>query len=98
MMRTTGDPTYHNKGYVMNFIEAVKIANSTGQYVRRKVWVPGVVLFIARPKSKDDKSYTYSMQSGGKPYIATCHVAVCELSGVRDVTDVLADDWETTSP
>ena len=82
----------------MNFIEAVKLARDSTTKVRRKCWVDGVALFIAYPTDRHDDRFEYSQESCGAPYVGTCHVAACELGGVRDLEDILADDWELMYP
>jgi hypothetical protein len=79
---------------IMNFLEAVKHTNDTKQYVRRRSWSDGIAMFIANPNGRNDTNYKYAKAAQGSPYIATCHVAACEMGGVRDLEDILADDWE----
>jgi hypothetical protein len=78
----------------MNFLEAVKLTKETKEKIRRKGWADGIALYIANPVGRDDPKYKYAKQSCGSPYVATCHIAACELSGVRCLEDVLANDWE----
>ena len=78
----------------MNFLEAVELSLNEKCYVRRKCWEDGVAVLILHPKSKNDRKCRYAMESRGEPYVATCHVAACELGGIRTVNDVLANDWE----
>jgi len=78
----------------MNFIEAVKIAKEKKIYLRRPGWNDGIAIFYAAPKSADDKKLKYSRESRGNPYLATCHIAACELGGIRLIDDILAEDWE----
>ena len=78
----------------MNFLEAVKLSQETGELIRRPSWQDGVAMFVAKPSGIDDKRYKYSKEGLGQPYVATCHVAACELAGVRSLKDILAEDWE----
>lgn len=80
----------------VNFIEAVKLSNeSNGAYMRRKCWADGIAMYVHDPKENKKYPGRYANESIFMPYIATCHTATCELPGVRLLSDVLADDWET---
>lgn len=67
----------------MTFCDALHEAIA-GRSVRRKGWENGIVAYVERSKT-------------GGSYLATCHVAACELGGVREINDLLADDWEIYS-
>lgn len=69
----------------MTFMEALDHAIA-GKAIRRRVWQDGIIAYVAR----DGRT--------GGAYLAACHVAACELPGVRAIADLIADDWEIAYP
>jgi len=65
-----------------------------GKSVKRKGWQDGVCAYFHDPKKSENHRGKYAKESLKMPYLATCHVAACELAGVRLVSDFLAVDWE----
>jgi len=80
----------------MNLIEILKIAD--GRSFRRPGWQDGICAYVKDPKAYPERPGRYAKESRKSTYLATCHVAACELPGVRLISDLLADDWEFCQP
>jgi hypothetical protein len=75
----------------MNFLQALEEMKK-GNYVRRSTWEDGVAAFILDPNNQTSRFEKH--QHLNKPYLATCHVAACELAGVKLLEDFDSTDWE----